>query len=227
MNIGKVDSIQLQNSHRDCIVLGSGMTSAVRPVPKLFRAVLVALPLLLSPLILSAQVDSCWITIDGDVQRHVTDGSLQSIRITGTSEGCDSLLVTIQCAGDPVTKLTGGGLGTWEVEFDADDLKKAGCKCDSRILIEADCAYRYISCPDSLVTSLECEKEPECDKEPECEKGVDLCCLLRGMVIGALILTVIFFIISILDHSWAKNALKVSAYVTILLLILLVVFCCI
>ncbi|NVM57937.1 MAG: hypothetical protein HWN51_07455 [Desulfobacterales bacterium] len=219
MNIGKVESMQLRNAHQSCTMAGSGMIAAMVPVSKLFRAILVALAVLLSPPILSAQRDTCSITIDGNVQMVETDGSLQSIRITGTAEDCDNVLVTIQCAGDPVFRQTGAGSGTWQVEFDVDYLKKAGCDCFDRIRIDADCAYG--SCPESLVTSL------KCDKEPECDKGVDLCCLLRGIVLGALILSVIFFIISILDHSWAKSAFKVSAYVTLLFLILLIVFCCI
>lgn len=214
------------------------MIGAMVPLSKLFRATLVAIAVLLSPPILSAQEDSCTITIDEDVQIGATDGSLYTVRITGTAEGCDSVLVSINCMGNPVTKLASAGSGTWQVEFDASELKRAECTCFGRIRIDADCAYGYFSCPDYLVTNIKCEEDKECDDGPgvrrvpegrrgtECDKGVDLCCLLRGIVLGALLITIILSIISFLGHSWAKDAFKVSAYVTILLLILLIVFCC-
>jgi hypothetical protein len=83
----------------------------------------------------------CLVTISPTLTIVHSDGVLISIEIRGGVTDCNQVLVTIQCdGGAPVSKTaTLDTPLTWIVNFSSTELLGAGCKCDGRITVKAEC----------------------------------------------------------------------------------------
>lgn len=106
--------------------------------------------LVMAPAVGAAQ--PCSVTI-GAVQAIGGPGTPTSIVVSGLASGCRKVEVRLSCQQGGGTQTAAVSGGQWQVAFDQNQVKAAGCRCPGRVAVEVTCDG---ACRDSIRQSLEC-----------------------------------------------------------------------